>query len=73
MTQEELDRIPGSGLNNRVQKQDILAFLANRGDGGKAAPVPAPVSRPGGPCVLASSCAANGSPHLPPSRRVTMK
>ena len=31
ISQEELDGIPGSGLNGRVQKKDILSFLENRG------------------------------------------
>jgi len=31
ITQQELDGIPGSGANGRVQKKDILEFLENRG------------------------------------------
>lgn len=31
VSQEELDAIPGSGLNGRVQKKDILLFLESRG------------------------------------------
>lgn len=30
ITQEELDSIPGSGLNGRVQKRDVLAYLEKR-------------------------------------------
>lgn len=30
ISQDELDRIPGSGLNGRVQKKDILLFLEDR-------------------------------------------
>ncbi len=36
--QDELDRIPGSGLNGRVQKKDLIHFIENRevnGDGVK--------------------------------------
>lgn len=30
VSQEELDRLPGSGLDNRVTKNDILTYIANR-------------------------------------------
>jgi 2-oxoglutarate dehydrogenase E2 component (dihydrolipoamide succinyltransferase) len=30
ITSEELDRIPGSGVNGRVQKNDVLNYLKNR-------------------------------------------
>ncbi len=33
ISQEELDAIQGSGLNGRVQKDDVLRFLENRGPG----------------------------------------
>jgi 2-oxoglutarate dehydrogenase E2 component (dihydrolipoamide succinyltransferase) len=39
ISQGELDSIQGSGLNGRVQKNDVLRFLEQRGD---AAPTPAP-------------------------------
>lgn len=45
ITQEELDSIPGSGLNGRVQKNDVLQFLRDRG----AAPVPSPEQTPAAP------------------------
>jgi len=31
VTQQELDAIPGSGLNGRVRKEDLLNYLENRG------------------------------------------
>jgi len=31
ITQDELDAIPGSGLTGRVQKNDVIRFLENRG------------------------------------------
>jgi 2-oxoglutarate dehydrogenase E2 component (dihydrolipoamide succinyltransferase) len=43
ITQEELDSIPGSGLNGRVQKRDVLRYLeerAGKGSGAPAAPPP---------------------------------
>ena len=33
VSQEELDSIPGSGINGRVQKRDIISWLENRGEG----------------------------------------
>jgi 2-oxoglutarate dehydrogenase E2 component (dihydrolipoamide succinyltransferase) len=32
ISQDELESIPGSGLNGRVQKKDILAYLDKRGE-----------------------------------------
>ncbi len=57
ISQEELDAIPGSGLNGRVQKNDVLHFLENRTvkqPGTPAAPQvevqePASPSRPAAP------------------------
>jgi len=61
VTQQELDAIPGSGLNGRVRKEDLLNYLENRGgvkagqaeqvEGTapareKAAPAPAPTPAP---------------------------
>ncbi len=47
----ELERIPGTGLDNRVNKQDMIAYLANRqaqpaAQAPVAAPAPAPVAAP---------------------------
>jgi len=44
VSQEELDSIEGSGINGRVQKQDLLKFLENRSSG-VSADIPAPVSQ----------------------------
>lgn len=38
---DELDRIPGSGREDRVTKKDILAYVANRQNGGAVAASPA--------------------------------
>ena len=62
ISQEELDAIPGSGLNGRVQKNDILHFLESRSPGKRAiaesepspAPVPAPESLPAAPVSVSS-------------------
>jgi 2-oxoglutarate dehydrogenase E2 component (dihydrolipoamide succinyltransferase) len=49
VSMSELERIPGSGQDNRVSKKDILAWLANRGKDGagtaapkQSQPTPAP-------------------------------
>jgi 2-oxoglutarate dehydrogenase E2 component (dihydrolipoamide succinyltransferase) len=47
ISQEELDALPGSGLNGRVQKRDILKYVEERGQIGKPSPseaVPEPVA-----------------------------
>lgn len=38
ISQEELNRIQGTGLNNRITKEDILGFLKTRNQAPKAAP-----------------------------------
>ncbi len=38
--QAELDRIPGTGQNNRVTKDDILAYVQNRTQGGSTPDLP---------------------------------
>ncbi len=45
---EELESIQGSGLNNRVTKEDLLDYLENRGnkDSAVAAPAKSPASAP---------------------------
>jgi 2-oxoglutarate dehydrogenase E2 component (dihydrolipoamide succinyltransferase) len=64
VSQDELDSIEGSGINGRVQKQDLLKFLESRSSGLSAeAPKPAPVSpaaqeRP--PTVQAASAPVGG-------------
>ena len=40
----ELDTVAGTGLNGRVTKKDILAYIANRGSQGTIVAPPAPVS-----------------------------
>jgi 2-oxoglutarate dehydrogenase E2 component (dihydrolipoamide succinyltransferase) len=47
---EELESIPGSGQNGRVQKNDILKYLENRKSETKAAPV-VEGSKPSAPAV----------------------
>jgi 2-oxoglutarate dehydrogenase E2 component (dihydrolipoamide succinyltransferase) len=51
VSSEELSRIPGTGLENRVTKQDLLSYIKNRGNGeGAVQPVspsqPSEVSSP---------------------------
>jgi 2-oxoglutarate dehydrogenase E2 component (dihydrolipoamide succinyltransferase) len=41
---KELDQVPGTGLEGRVTKKDILAYLENRPDQAAPAAVPEPVS-----------------------------
>lgn len=53
---EELDRIPGSGAQGRVTKQDILSYLDNRGKAPVA--VPAPQAAPARPTEAAQPAAA---------------
>lgn len=69
ISQAELDRIPGSGMNGRVQKNDVLNYLEERGGtavagASRAADTPtreassgatAPQAAPGGPKVSADA------------------
>lgn len=43
---EELSKIPGTGKNNRVTKEDILAHLKNRKDSGSSTKVISSISEP---------------------------
>jgi 2-oxoglutarate dehydrogenase E2 component (dihydrolipoamide succinyltransferase) len=74
ISQEELDSIPGSGLNGRVQKNDVLQYLENRGDGMKTTPLtakpspavpsarqePARTSKPEAPSTRSASAVTDG-------------
>ncbi|PJR04863.1 dihydrolipoamide acetyltransferase family protein [Avrilella dinanensis] len=53
---QELEAIQGTGKNNRVTKNDILAYVANRGDVVQSA-TPAPAAKPatGQPAVSAKA------------------
>jgi len=42
ISSEELEQIPGTGINGRVSKKDVLAYLENRKTGQSATPAPAP-------------------------------
>ncbi|WP_077923417.1 dihydrolipoamide acetyltransferase family protein [Spirosoma sp. 209] len=44
ISRDELDRIPGSGADNRVTKKDILAYVIDRAEGQIAPSKPAPVA-----------------------------
>lgn len=46
LSQAELESIPGSGHEGRVNKSDILSYLKNRGSSAFAKTTPAPVSAP---------------------------
>lgn len=43
ISQEELDRIPGTGQNQRVTKKDMLAYLENRKPSQPVSPAAAPI------------------------------
>lgn len=51
---QELDSIQGSGVEGRVTKNDIMAYVANRGSGAAARPAAAPAT----PAALAAAPAA---------------
>ncbi|QJW92303.1 2-oxo acid dehydrogenase subunit E2 [Spirosoma taeanense] len=42
VSRDELDRIPGSGADNRVTKKDILAYVSNRAEAPQAQPASIP-------------------------------
>ncbi len=65
ISQSELDRIPGSGLNGRVQKNDILLFLRNRG-GAKQAESPA-INKPGPETGAKATAATAAAPVTSPT------
>ncbi|MBU3742538.1 MAG: 2-oxo acid dehydrogenase subunit E2, partial [Candidatus Kapabacteria bacterium] len=58
----ELDTIAGTGLEGRVTKNDIMAYIANRGARPAAAPVAAPVAAP---AVAAPSVVIPATPSVP--------
>ncbi len=58
---DELDRMPGTGSEGRVTKQDILAYVAQRKGGTVAAP-PAPVAAPAAPAPVIQSTSAPAAP-----------
>jgi 2-oxoglutarate dehydrogenase E2 component (dihydrolipoamide succinyltransferase) len=61
ISQQELETIPGTGLEGRVTKKDMLAYVANRTSGAVAAPQPvaAPAARPAAPQAPAVSVSGN--------------
>lgn len=63
ISQQELDRITGSGLNGRVTKHDILAYLDQRTAPAQPQPVPAPTQ-------TAANGATKRAPSLQPSAPV---
>ncbi|PQB04779.1 dihydrolipoamide acetyltransferase family protein [Aureitalea marina] len=68
INQEELDRIPGTGKDNRVTKQDMLNYLENRGS--SAAPVvqetpqPTPVAAPAPTKAETPAVSVNGEDEI---------
>ena len=46
VSRDELDRIPGSGADNRVTKKDILAYVLERAEGPAPAASPTPAATP---------------------------
>lgn len=61
ISQAELDAIPGTGMEGRVTKKDMLAFVAQRKSAPAAAPAPTPVAAP------ASPAAPTPAPVAPPA------
>lgn len=53
ISQAELDAIPGTGMEGRVTKKDMLAFVAQRKSAPAAAPAPTPVAAPASPAAPA--------------------
>jgi len=68
ISQGELDSIPGSGLNGRVQKRDILHYIEERGQKGEAAPAEAVQER--APVTEAKPAPANELKAAPASKPV---
>lgn len=60
VSRDELDRIPGSGAENRVTKKDILAYVLERAEGPQSA-APAAVSAPAQPTAPKAAPAASSS------------
>ena len=53
ISQAELDAIPGTGMEGRVTKKDMLAFVAQRKSTPAAAPAPTPVAATPAPVPVA--------------------
>ena len=63
VSRDELDRIPGSGAENRITKKDILAYVIDRqsGSSSRPQPVPSQTETPTSqPDRLPNSAASNG-------------
>lgn len=60
---DELQNIPGSGKDGRLTKDDLLSYLANRGN------APAPVAQPAAPVAAAPKAAAPAVISAPPVDR----
>ncbi len=74
ISETELKSIKGSGLEGRIIKEDILAYVKNRGNqpAPQAAPVqqPAPVSQPVTPSAPASTITAAAGDEIIPMDRM---
>ncbi|MEM7261667.1 MAG: 2-oxoglutarate dehydrogenase, E2 component, dihydrolipoamide succinyltransferase [Planctomycetota bacterium] len=51
---EDISVVPGTGVEGRVTKKDILAFIENQGAGGAAAPAAAPSAPAAAPAAAAA-------------------
>ena len=67
ISRDELDRIAGSGADNRVTKKDMLAYVIDRAEGRTAppapvqpTPAPAPMAQPA-PAPISPTPSVNGS------------
>lgn len=62
ISQAELDTIPGTGAEGRVTKNDILAYVANRGAAPAAKPAAAPVAAATTPAPAPAAAAPKAAP-----------
>lgn len=67
ITQAELDAIPGSGQGGRVTKNDVLNYVANRGQAGAPVVAPAAVPSAAPPVVAVKSEPAAAPPKTKPA------
>jgi 2-oxoglutarate dehydrogenase E2 component (dihydrolipoamide succinyltransferase) len=51
----ELDSIPGTGIEGRVTKNDVMGYLARRGTGAPVVAAPAPMASAPAPATVAAA------------------
>ena len=73
ISQEELDRIPGTGKDGRVTKNDMLAYLETRGTAAPAAaPAPAPAPAPAATAPVAPAPKTEGARPEPAKSEISL-